>query len=326
MTVHVDKSLRLPPSEYFPEVQRKTGIAIHHTVCVSAHATVELWRNDKTGDGAPRPVATAFVIDRDGIIYEVFDPAAWGWQFGLSWRDEDRIAFEKRFIGIEIASEGGLVEQHGELYAFDRVSPVTIKARSEAFDGGTFYRGYRWFDRYEPEQLESLGRLVDDLCTRFSIPRRYPEKPFLYYGDGLRQFEGVIGHAMVRSDKSDPMPDPQLWTMLEERAALKPMRVTPSARASGAATPLTLFEIQALADRNARRLNQMDVAAGSIVKALVMELERRRVYLKLDEPAVGGAHAIGYDVVQGDRGQVARVANALGFKAVTDRLLEVSDA
>ena len=148
MAVHVDRSLRLPETEFFPEVCRKTGIALHHTVCDSARRTVDLWRGDRARQGGARRVATAFIIDRDGTTFEVFDPAAWAWQFGLPWRGDQRIPFEKRFIGIEIASEGGLVEKDGRLYAYDQVSPLLSKPPGEAFDCGTPYRGYRWFDRY----------------------------------------------------------------------------------------------------------------------------------------------------------------------------------
>jgi hypothetical protein len=325
MAVHLDRSLRLPESEYFAEPQAKSGIALHHTVCDDARTTLDLWRRDRAAGGKPRRVATAFVIDKDGTIFEAFDPAAWAWQFGLPWRDEERIGFEKRFIGIEITSEGGLLEHEGRLYAYDRVSPHFEKPASEALDCGTPYRGFRWFDRYEPEQLDALGRLVDELCARFSMPRVYPERPYLYYGDALRSFEGVIGHAMVRSDKSDPAPDPLLWATLEEAAGLRPTPVSPSQLATAVATPLTVVERDALFTRNARRLDRMHVAAGSVVKTLLMELERRHVYLKLETPAPD-AHAIGYAVAQGDAGDVARVARALGFKRVTDRLLAVRHA
>ena len=36
MTVLIDRSLRLHASEYFPQVQRKSGIARHYTVGGSA--------------------------------------------------------------------------------------------------------------------------------------------------------------------------------------------------------------------------------------------------------------------------------------------------
>ena len=140
------------------------------------------------------------------------------------------------------------------------------------------------------------------LCTRFAIPRVYPAQPFRYYGDALRAFEGVIGHANVR-----------------------PVPVAPSPQANGAATPLTPAEQRALFEGNAGRLDRLDVAAGSLVKSLLMALERRDVLLRLHDPAPGG-HTVGYSVVQGDAGSVRPLARVLGFKRVTDERLEVHDA
>ena len=325
MTLQIDTSLRLPQSEYIPAPQRKTGIAIHHTVCDSVRTTVGIWLRDKARNGTRRMVATAYAIERDGTIYEVFDPACWAWQFGLPWAGQRRIRFEKRFIGIELSSEGGLLEQDGKLHAFGKFEEDTVKPASEAFDCGTEYRGYRWFDRYEPEQLDALGRLVDHLCQRFAIPRVYPEKPFLYYGDTLASFEGVIGHAMVRPDKSDPAPDPRLWQILEDAAGLRPVPAMPSADVAAIGRSMAEGDLQVVSMFNAMYLDDMDVAAGSLVKTLLMELTRRGVYLFLEQPKPG-SHTIQYSLLEGDRRHVTRLARALGFKRVTDRLLEVRSA
>jgi hypothetical protein len=77
-----DHSLRLPDGEFFPAARKKTGIALHHTEGGTAAST----------------------------IHQVFEPTAWAFQFGLKWPPARRMKFEQRFIGIEIASEGGLTE------------------------------------------------------------------------------------------------------------------------------------------------------------------------------------------------------------------------
>ena len=320
MAVQVDRSLSLPETEYFPGAQEKSGIAIHHTVGGSARTTVRWWRDDNNDAGRRRVVGTPYIIDLDGTVFELFDPTGWAYQFGLRWTPAARLGFERRFIGIEIASEGGLIEEDGKLYCFDLVSPRTWKPEHEAFDFGTDYRGYQWFDRYGSAQLESLGLLVDELCTRFAIPRVYPDQPFDYYGDALARFEGVIGHAMVRPDKSDPAPDTRLWDTLGDLAAVRPTAVTPSAHKT---TPQpSSRDIEALFQENVRRIDAMHVAAGSLVKALIMELERRRIYVRLGEPKAG-AHSIGYEVVRGDRRDIPRLARALGFESVSDTMLKV---
>jgi hypothetical protein len=322
MTIHIDRSLRLPPSEYFPQPVHKTGIAIHHTVGRSARSTFEWWAKGRA-NGRPQLVGTAYLVDRDGTVFEVFDPSNWAYQFGLDWTPAARIAFEKRFIGIELASEGGLIEANGNLYCFDIQSPRTLKHRDEAFDHETVYRGYRWFDRYEDPQLMALARLVDDLCSRFEIPRLHPAPPFDYYGDALAGFQGIIGHAMVRADKSDPAPDQRLWNVLGNIASLRPASITLTT--SQDRRQLTSQALETLFAENMKQVDALDPAAGSLVKGLLMELQRRGVYLRLVDPAPAG-HEIGYEYLQGDQSQVTRIARALGFRSSTADRLVVCDA
>ena len=86
-------------------------------------------------------------------------------------------------------------------------------------------------------------------------------------------------------------------------------------------------EIDELFQHNVRQIEQMNVAAGSVVKGLIIELERknRGTYIRLRNAAPGG-HTVEYDFVSGDRSLVGRVARALGFQSVTDSLLEVRGA
>ncbi len=315
----LSRSLRLPAQEFFPPSGPKTGIAIHHTVGGSAESTVRWWLADE------QMVGTAFIIDHDGTVYEVFDPAGWAWQFGLKWPPSQKIKFERRFIGIEIASEGGLIESNGKLYAFDRVSPKTEKPSSEAFDYGSLYRSYRYFDKYEDAQVAALLELINDLCERLQIKRQVPDRFFDYYGDALADFEGIIGHTMVRQDKTDPAPVQALWDRIVSECRVTPVTIAaPAPTAEGAMTSEALDQ---LFTQNVQLLNQMNVAAGSVVKGLLLELERsdRKTYIRLKDPAPGG-HTIAYEFVQGDRSLVGRLARALGFKAVTDSTLEVSGA
>jgi hypothetical protein len=325
MSVKVNRSLALPTSEYFAEPHVKSGVALHHTVSDDAHSAVRWWHADMTGTGKPRHIATAYVIDNDGTVFELFDPAAWAFHLGLRWPRERRVAFEKRFIGIEIASEGALTEHDGRLYAYDEIAAKFERSREDAFECVAPYRGYRWFSSYKPEQLVALGGLVDDLCDRFAIERVYPEQPFLYYGEKLESFRGVIGHAMVRQDKSDPAPDPELWQTLETMAGLQPVKVGASLTSEDTEAPRTRLDTQALFHRNVRRINRLNTGAGSLVKNLLMELERRRTFVELNTPQTG-SHTIDYQLLEGDRAKLERIANALGFKRVTETELEVTDA
>ena len=77
MAIQVDRSLALPPSEFFPTQEQKSGICLHHTVGGTAASSVNHWKTDGVH------VGTAYMIGRDGTIFEIFDPRNWAFQFGL---------------------------------------------------------------------------------------------------------------------------------------------------------------------------------------------------------------------------------------------------
>ena len=70
----------------------------------------------------------------------------------------------RRFIGVELASEGGLIEQQGKLYCFGQVSPRTRKPKKEAFDCGRAYKVQR---KQEGSPWEDIGISTDaeELCS-----------------------------------------------------------------------------------------------------------------------------------------------------------------
>jgi N-acetyl-anhydromuramyl-L-alanine amidase AmpD len=319
MSISINRDLRLPDSEYFGNREDKSGICIHHTVGGSARSTFNWWRDDN------KVIGTAYLIARNGTVHEVFDPNCWAWEFGLRWPSEQKIAFEKRYIGVEIASEGGLKESGGNLYCFDRISDRTLKNRDEAFDYGQMFRGYRYFDKYEPAQVDSLGELINDLCAQFNIPKETPAEHFKFYGEKLKDFKGIIGHSHVRTDKSDPVPDQALWDTLINTCGLQ--TVDPKQEPAPPPVPQLDVDLDALFEHNVQQINQMNAAAGSMVKGLIMELQRgeRDTYIKLRD-AVTGGHKVNYDFIKGDPGLVFRIANAFGFKTVTNDTLEVRHA
>src|SRR5205085_11648841 len=98
--MNVSTALRLPPDSYFPEKHQKDLVVLHHTVGGSAKSTFEYWRTDE------QHIGTAYIVDRDGTIYEVFPPECSAYHLGLKTTRE----LHKRSVGIEIASEGALRE------------------------------------------------------------------------------------------------------------------------------------------------------------------------------------------------------------------------
>ena len=110
-------------------------------------------------------------------------------------------------------------------------------------------------------------------------------------------------HAMVRPDKTDPAPDPRLWDTLVRLASVKPIPVAAAARAGTAR--LTSHDVERVFHDNMDQLNALAPAAAGMVKALLMELERRRTcrlsqcidrikHTKLDFARIAGPNSVDF--------------------------------
>jgi hypothetical protein len=87
------------------------------------------------------------------------------------------------------------------------------------------------------------------------------------------------------------------------------------------------FDKDELNKANLEQIDQLHPGAFYMVKSLLWECQRaqRDTFLKLRDAAVDG-HVVHYEVVRGDPQLVVRLARALGFKKVTDSVLEVRSA
>lgn len=201
----VDRTLRLPEGQFFQEARPKDLIVLHHTVGASARSSFIFWRD------TPAPIATAYIVERDGTIHEVFDPRFWAFHLGLA-NTGGRV--DKRSIGIEMASEGPLERRDGGFRAFGR-----------PFDGEVFTHDSSWREQgrfwaaYTREQTDSVIALVDHLCRVFGVARRTPGD-HLGFDRDLFDFQGVLGHHHVRADKSDLHPGFP-WHELVDRCRLQ---------------------------------------------------------------------------------------------------------
>lgn len=226
VTFAINQTLRLQPNHYFHDVVPKKQIYLHHTVGGSGVSTFKYW------DSQDLCVATAYIVERDGTIYEVFPPEAWAWHLGL--KTSSNTIANKQSIGIEIASEGALrsgnelntmlAEQNHPalfdpdyLYAFDIDVPPFSHAKrlyhmyddkDKFIDLAVRFRGYGFFDAYDPTQTPAVMWLVNHLCEELNVPKQLiPGDDKLRFDESLiLGFTGVLTHANVRSDKSDVDP------------------------------------------------------------------------------------------------------------------------
>jgi hypothetical protein len=139
---------------------------------------------------------------------------------GLPSRAQDHKLGGQASIGIEIASEGALLERGEKFYAFGRLTECTqysgpvydvcdqnsLSSLTTVSESAKLWRDYRYFAQYTPAALASVLALVDDLLTRFSIPRETPSNHVDFNLPAYTNYKGVLTHCQLRSDKSDVHP------------------------------------------------------------------------------------------------------------------------
>lgn len=189
------KQIPLKSDQYYPTAQKKTHIFLHHTAGGSAASSMAYWAS------TPDHIATPYVIDRDGTIFECFDPKFWAYHLGVkgqSW-------LEKVSIGIEICSYGQLQPNTaGELLTYTK-RPIP-KDRAVKCD----FRGFQWYEAYTPEQIAALRKLLPYLLERFKITPQADCKNFWEWQDPSKLPPGIYSHTTVRKDKFDIFPQKEL--------------------------------------------------------------------------------------------------------------------
>lgn len=192
------QKFRLPRGQYLDEVTAKDLLVLHFTAGRNAAGAFQSWA------GSSARVATAYIVDMDGAIYETFDPSRWAYHLGIQGTHRH----DRRSIGIEIANVGPLRLAADSLNWWPPEekfqTPFCKLAESGRFVKAK-YRNFDFYAAFPEEQLASVTRLVEDLCDRFRIPRRIaPEEKRaecdLVFFD---QFRGIATHANFRRDKYD---------------------------------------------------------------------------------------------------------------------------
>ena len=190
----MNTSLRLPDTEYFHEVAPKNLIVLHHTVGGSAKSTLDWWVTD------PKRIGTAYLVERDGTVYETFPPQMWASHINRKDAEGKQIrSLEQRSIGIELCNEGPLTRRNGKFYCYDRVSERT-EFTGPVFDCGKVWRDRWHFAAYPILQIDAVADLVKNLCLLFLIPREIRSPEWIEDVAGLT---GIVSHAQLRKDKSD---------------------------------------------------------------------------------------------------------------------------
>lgn len=195
---------RLPPNQYVQEETEKDLVMLHFTAGSTASGAFNSWMTTEAR------VATAYILDLDGTVYEVFDPRFWAFHLGIKGAAAQNFRHDMRSVGIEIVNVGPLKERDGSLFWW----PNDYKTRwcglgeTDKYVKAP-YRGFQYYARYTEKQLAVLGPLVGHLRDRFGIHKRLPAVARRGEEDAagfFRDFKGVASHQNYRSDKFDVGP------------------------------------------------------------------------------------------------------------------------
>lgn len=197
---------RLPDTEYINQRVPKDLIVLHATASSTAGSVFGSW----TSPGSGR-VATAYVVERDGRVYEFFPPDRWAFHLGMKERNLGSYN-DRRSIGIEIVNVGPLRPDPdgGETLNWwpnqFRQPWCRVEERGRYVEAE--FRGFKYFAAFTAEQREAVRRLVEMLEGEFGIPRSLPPaaKRNSYDPAFFCKFKGVASHQNFRPDKLDVGP------------------------------------------------------------------------------------------------------------------------
>ena len=213
-----------PRTQFVGEETTKRQIVLHHTASgPGVDGDINWWMS------TPERVATHFIIDREGVVHQLFDEKYWGYHLGLGqkhfnvaklpWTNLDRHA-----IGIELDSWGPVLPHtDGQFYPVKwdgrrYVPNVTCKSVKYFYEycEKNRWKGHLYYEKYSTAQLNALRELLKELCRRHSIPSAYSNDMWVVSTKALRGEPGIYGHCSYRFDKSDVHPQPELINMLKQ--------------------------------------------------------------------------------------------------------------
>lgn len=201
------KQVDFPYSQYYRRKGNKKQIVLHHTVSGEGiSGDVSWWIK------TPERIAAAYIISRDGTIYQNFDDKYWAHHLGVKSKVFEKHGLDPKganawlninSIGIELDSWGGLKElnEHGV------VDFVEYEKK---------YRGFKYFEAYTKRQIEELGKLLVYLCDKYGITKEYKSGMWRASKKALSGESGIWSHTSFRSDKSDCHPQPTLIQILKQ--------------------------------------------------------------------------------------------------------------
>jgi N-acetyl-anhydromuramyl-L-alanine amidase AmpD len=219
MQLEIFKKWDTPRNLYTQKEYKKKQICLHHTVSGEGYS----------GDVATmfkRGYVVAYMIERNGNIHQFYDEKFSGTHLGIPAEtfSSRGIPYQKldfSCIGIELDSWGQVLPVRDKFYPVKwengkfvpRLDCAPLSNYPESYC--TKYRGFEFYERYTPQQLASLERLLTFLMSKHEIQNNYMSDMWDVCNRALKGYEGVFSHTSYRKDKFDVHPQPELVNLLK---------------------------------------------------------------------------------------------------------------
>jgi N-acetyl-anhydromuramyl-L-alanine amidase AmpD len=192
---------------FFPSEHPKERIVLHFTAGNTKSDILSLTQQD-------RHVSVAFVVARDGTIYQLFPSKFWSGHLGAGVGNAGTgNSQDKATIGIEISNYGYLVPRDGNLETIysrlkntqtGTIGPVdlyTCLDNTAAFFKITEpFREQSFYASFTNEQLDSTIILLRYLTAKYQIPRSFlPDSQRFSTTSEVLNFKGIVTHINYRS-------------------------------------------------------------------------------------------------------------------------------
>lgn len=203
----------LDNGQYLTHEYEKTSLFLHHTAGLSAEGAWSWWNQ------TPERVGTPYIIDRNGVIVECFNPKIWAYHLGV--RGDDNY-HEMHSVSIELVA-GGRLYKEGAEFRFYPLYPnklyYKIIPEEDVFIMDKEWRGHLYYHIYTEAQisaLKELMRLIFGIFPKMNIMA--PLGQFYEYNEDVitKKLPGLWSHSTVRPDKDDIFPYPPLLKALDE--------------------------------------------------------------------------------------------------------------
>ncbi|HYG50488.1 MAG TPA: N-acetylmuramoyl-L-alanine amidase [Flavobacteriales bacterium] len=200
------KMLAFPEGQFFKEIFNKEQIVLHHTASGrGSDGDYKHWLN------TPERIATSQIVEHDGTCAQLFNSKYWGYHLGITHPNSKRL--NQNSIAIEIDSWGGLTYDTVKKVFLSYTGAVVPKENVIEYEKG--FRGYRFFERYTAEQIESVRKLLLFWSEAYDIPLDYNADMWDISQRALEGTPGIWSHTSYKKEKSDIHPQPEMIAMLQ---------------------------------------------------------------------------------------------------------------